>query len=90
MIDAAQYSALADTIRWCKKYSIMIPWLSAPAVHLLQDTIRPFVTNLRHWELSVAYGCPSAETQNKSASPLQITFARVHTSLAKPFIPNAR
>ena len=30
MIDAAQYSALADTMRWCKKKSIMMPWLSAP------------------------------------------------------------
>ena len=25
MIDAAQYSALADTIGWCQKYSIMMP-----------------------------------------------------------------
>ena len=47
MIGAAQYGALADTIRCCQKYSIMMPWLSAPAVHLLQDTIRPVVTNLR-------------------------------------------
>ena len=30
-----------------QKYSIMMPWLSAPAVHLLQDTISPFVTNLQ-------------------------------------------
>ena len=35
-------SALADEIRWCQKYSSMMPWLSAPAVHLLPDTIRPF------------------------------------------------
>ena len=30
-----------------QKCSIMLPWLSAPAVHLLQDTISPFVTNLQ-------------------------------------------
>ena len=50
----------------------MMPWLSAPAVHLLQDTIRPFITNLQQWELPVAYECPSAEIQNKSELPLQI------------------
>ena len=50
----------------------MMPWLSAPAVHLLQDTIRPFITNLQQWELPVAHECPSAEIQNKSALPLQI------------------
>ena len=43
MIVAAQISALADAIRWCQKYSIMMPCLSAPAVYLLQDTIRPFL-----------------------------------------------
>ena len=48
----------------------MMPWLSAPAVHLLQDTIRLFVTNLLQWELPVAQDGLSA--QNKSALPLQI------------------
>ena len=43
IVDAAEYSALADTMCWCQKYSIMMPWLSSPAVHLLRDTIR---TNL--------------------------------------------
>ena len=35
MLDAAQFSALADTIRWCQKYSIMMPWLSAVTQHPL-------------------------------------------------------
>ena len=47
IVDAAQYSVFADTIGKCQKYSIMISWLSVPAVHLLQDTISPFVTNLQ-------------------------------------------
>ena len=71
MIDEAQYRALADTLCWCQKYSAMMP-MSAPAVHLLQDTNRPFVTNLQQWKLPVAHECPSAEIQNKLALLLQI------------------
>ena len=71
MIDAAQYSAHADTMHWCQKYSIVMVWSSAPAGYLLQDTFGLFVMNLRQWELPVAYECPSAEIQNKSALPLQ-------------------
>ena len=73
--DAAQYSAIADTIRWCHTHNIVMPWLSAPAVHLLQNNIKPFVTNLEQWELPVAKECPSAEIQNKSGLPLQIPSA---------------
>ena len=72
LIDAAQYSAIADTIRWCQKHNTVIPWLSTPTVQLLQNTIRPFVTNLQQWELPVANECPPAEIQNKLALPLQI------------------
>ena len=72
--EAAQYSALADTMRWCQKYSIMMPWLSAPAACLLKDSIslRPFVTKLQQLELPIPYECPSAEIQNKSAFQRQI------------------
>ena len=62
MIDAVQSSALGDTMRWCQKNSMMMPWLSALPAHLLQDTIRPFVTKHRLWELPVAPTPSSYET----------------------------
>ena len=97
MIDAAQSSALGDTMRWCQKNSMMMPWLSALAAHLLQDTIRPFVTKHRLWKLPVVQTPSSYETWvSLSWNSKQIsmatsnTFARGHTSVAKPFIPNTR
>ena len=93
MIDAAQNSALADASRWFQKYSIIMPWLSAPDVHLLQDTIRPFVINLQQWELPLGHECPSAEIQNESALPLQIPspeFIPHWPGLAEPLIPKKK
>ena len=72
IIDAAQYSALADWLLWCQKCSIVMPWLWASVVEIFTRYCSTLCYKSARKGITCTYECPTAEIQNKSALPLQI------------------
>ena len=71
-LDAAQYSALAETVFWCKDHNIDFPWLHNPIREILKDRVEQNITKLKTWNFQVATALPSDNLGRKQALPLQL------------------